>query len=124
MRRSFLAAALVIAIALPASAAGPVTRDGADYSGIRNPGGCEILREGTDLHVKCTAGVGATGAAYVGFRFLADVGGVLGTATVSADLRDAAGCASYQWMGPIRTMRVDVPLGCYIHIRTVTWQQP
>ena len=125
MKRSFLALALVIAIALPASAAGPVTRNGADYSGIRNPGGCEIFPEnGTELHVKCTAGVGATGAAYVRFRFLADVGGVLGPATVSADLRDANGCASYQWMGPIRTMRVDVPFGCYIHIRTVTWQQP
>jgi hypothetical protein len=68
--------------------------------------------------------VGATGAAFVRYRFLKDVGGVIGPATVSADLRDAAGCASYRWMGPIRTLRIMVPSGCYIHVRTVTWQQP
>jgi hypothetical protein len=125
MKRSILALALVATIALPASAAGPVTRTGADYSGIRNPGGCEIFPEnGTELHVKCTGSVGATGNAFVRFRFLADVGAVKGPATVSADLQDPQGCASYRWMGPIRTMRVEVPLGCYIHIRTVTWQQP
>ena len=125
MRRTLLALTLVVAMALPASAAGPVTRNGADYSGVRNPGACEVRTEnGTELHVKCTAGVGATGAAFVRFRFLADVGGVLGPATVSADLRDAEGCADVRWMAPIRTLRIEVPLGCYIHIRTVTWQQP
>jgi hypothetical protein len=125
MKRTMLALALVAAIASPALAAGPVTRVGAEYSGIRNPGGFEIHPEnGTQLHVKCTAGVGASGAAYVRFRFLKDVGAVVGPATVSADLRDAAGCASYRWMGPIRTLRIKVPFGCYIHIRSVTWQQP
>jgi hypothetical protein len=125
VRLTLLTLALAALLALPASAAGPVTRTGADYSGIRNPGGCEVIPEnGTELHVKCTAGVGATGDAFVRFRFLRDVGGVLGPATVSANLRDAEGCASYRWMAPIRTMRVDVPFGCYIHIRSVTWQQP
>jgi hypothetical protein len=125
VRRTVLTLGLVALLALPASAAGPVTRTGAEYSGLRNPGGCEVFPEnGTELHVKCTSGVGATGPAFVRFRFLRDVGGVLGPATVSADLRDAEGCASYRWMAPIRTMRVDVPFGCYIHIRSVTWQQP
>jgi hypothetical protein len=125
MRRTLLAMALVAAIALPASAAGPVTRTGAAYDGSRNPGGCEIFPEnGSELHVKCTEGVGATGEAYIRFRFLADVDAVRGPATVSADLRDAEGCATYRWMAPVRTMRVEVPLGCYIHIRSVTWQQP
>jgi hypothetical protein len=125
MKRTLLALALVAAIATPALGAGPITRDGSDYSGLRNPGGCEVFREnGTELHVKCTAAVGATGAAFVRYRFLKDVGGVIGPATVSADLRDAAGCASYRWMGPIRTLRIMVPSGCYIHVRTVTWQQP
>ena len=88
------------------------------------PGGCEVSPEnGTELHVNCTAGVGATGDAFVRFRFLRDVGGLLGPATVSADPRDAEGCA-FRWMAPIRTMRVDVPFGCFIHIRSVTWQQP
>jgi hypothetical protein len=120
-----LALALVALIALPASATGPITRLGTEYSGVRNPGGCEIMPEnGTELHVKCTAGVGASGQAVVRFRFLADVGGVLGPATVSADLRDPEGCASYRWMAPIRTMRIDVPFGCYIHVKSVTWQQP
>jgi hypothetical protein len=127
MRRTLLTIALVASVttmALPASAAGPVTRTGAQYSGVRNPGNCEVKTEGNDLHVKCRAGVDASGPAFIRFRFLADVGGVLGPATVSADLRDAAGCATYRWMAPIRTMRVEVPFGCYIHIRSVTWQQP
>jgi hypothetical protein len=125
MKRTLLALALVAAIVSPAFAAGPVTRSGADYSGTRNPGGCEIHPEnGSELHVKCTASVGASGAAFVRFRFLKDVGGVKAPATVSANLRDQAGCASYRWMGPIRTMRITIPFGCYIHIRSVTWQQP
>jgi hypothetical protein len=122
-----LALALVALIALPASATGPVTRLGMEYSGIRNPGGCEVGQDDvhpTELRVQCTGGVGASGQAFVRFRFLADVGAVLGPATVSADLRDPEGCASYRWMAPIRTMRIDVPFGCYIHVRSVTWQQP
>ncbi|HET6714384.1 MAG TPA: hypothetical protein VFI59_11835 [Actinomycetota bacterium] len=125
MKRTLLILALVAAIATPALAAGPITRDGADYSGVRNPGGCEVFPEdGPELHVKCVASVGATGAAFIRYRFLRDVGGVIGPATISADLRDAEGCASYRWMGPIRTMRIEVPFGCYIHVRSVTWQQP
>jgi hypothetical protein len=125
MKRTLLVLALVAAIATPAFAAGPITRDGVDYSGVRNPGGCEVFPEnGTELHVKCVASVGATGSAFIRYRFLKDVGGVIGPATVSADLRDAEGCASYRWMGPIRTMRIEVPFGCYIHVRSVTWQQP
>ena len=127
MKRIFAIAlaAVCLMTALPASAAGPVTRTGSEYDGAWNPNGCEVMVEqGTQLHVKCTEGVGATGPTHVRFRFLADVGGVLGPATVSADLRDAEGCATVSWRAPIRTMRVDVPLGCYIHIRSVTWSQP
>jgi hypothetical protein len=124
MRRTLLSLALVAALALPASAAGPVTRNGADYSGVRNPGACEVMPDKTDLHVKCLDAVGAYGAAFIRYRFLADVGGVLGPATVSADLWDEHGCASFRWMAPIRTLRIEVPLGCYVHVRSVTWQQP
>ena len=40
VRRTMLILGLVALLALPASAAGPVTRTGAEYSGLRNPGGC------------------------------------------------------------------------------------
>ena len=125
MKRVLLAMALVATIALPASAAGPVNRIGTDYDGSENPGGCEIFPEnGTELHVKCTPGVGATDEARIRYRFLADVGAVKAPATVSADIRDAEGCSEVRWMAPVRTLRILVPLGCYVHIRSVTWQQP
>ncbi|MDH4112448.1 MAG: hypothetical protein OEV60_07150 [Actinomycetota bacterium] len=121
----FLVVALLVSAAATALAAGPVTRNGANYSGVRNPGGCEVFPEkGTQLHVKCVKSVGADGAAFVRYRFLKDVGGVVGPATVSAVIRDNAGCSSYRWMGPIRTMRIMVPFGCYVHVVNVTWQQP
>jgi hypothetical protein len=107
-----------------ASAAGPVTQMGAEYSGAANPGECEIIPEGTDLHVKCQATVGATGEARIRFRFLSDVGFVQDPATISWDIGDRQGCATVEWMGPIRTLRVTVPFGCYIHIRSVTAEQP
>ncbi len=80
--------------------------------------------QGTWLHVKCVDSVGATGPAFVRYRFLKDVGAVRAPATVSADLRDPEGCAIVRWMAPVRTLRIEVPYGCYIDIRTVTWQQP
>jgi hypothetical protein len=131
MTRKLMIAASVVTLLLaatPASAAGPVTRTGSQYSGSRNPGGCEIaVDNGTDLHVKCTEKAGATGGAYIRFRFLKDVGGVRGDATTSSDVKVWVGgdrCAQTRWMGPIRTLRIHVQLGCYVHIRSVTWQQP
>lgn len=116
---------LLVSMTSAAFAAGPVTRNGANYDGVRNPGGCEVFpEEGTQLHVKCLGSVGADGAAFVRYRFLKDVGGVIGPATVSAVIRDNAGCSSYRWMGPIRTLRITVPFGCYVHVVSVTWQQP
>lgn len=116
-----------------ASAAGPVTRTGVEYSGIRNPGNCEIMPDGsglTALHVKCTQKVGATGAAYVRYRFLKDVGGVRDAATVAADVTTFVGEPCFaEWMvrGPktaARTLRVTIPFGSYCHINSVTWRQP
>lgn len=123
-KATFIATVIVLVGATVALAAGPVTRTGSEANGIRNPGTCEVQPEGSDMHVKCTAGVGATGSTFVRYRFLRDVGAVRGPATVSGDLRDPEGCAVVRWMAPVRTLRVEVPLSCYIHIRSVTWQQP
>lgn len=124
--------ALTLATTL-AYAATPVTRNGADYSGIRNPGNCEIMPDGagnTALHVKCTTKVGATGEAYVRYRFLKDVGGVRDAANVAADITTWVGDDCFaEWMvksphTAARTLRVTVPFGSYCHINSVTWSQP
>lgn len=116
-------------VVVRAYAAAPVTRNGVDYSGLRNPGGCEVLNEGTALHVKCTRKVGATGGAYVRYRFLKDVGGVRDLADISADITTWVGDDCFaRWMvpqakNPARTLRVTVPFGSYCHINSVTWSQ-
>jgi hypothetical protein len=130
----FLALGLaVVAFAATAHAEGTVTRNGSDYSGIRNPGNCEIMPDGaglTSLHVKCTAKVGATGEAYVRYRFLKDVGGVRDAANVAADITTWVGDDCFaEWMVKMpktaaRTLRVTVPFGSYCHINSVTWSQP
>jgi len=113
-----------------AYATNTVTRSGSDYSGIRNPGGCEVMPEhGSDLHVKCTKGVGAYGPAFVRYRFLNDVGGVREDAQVSADVTTWIGDTCFiEWMVPAprvaaRTARITVPEGSYCHIHSVTWSQ-
>ena len=110
-------------------AAGPVTRNGADASGSRNRNGCELNAEGTAMHVKCVEGVGASGPAFVRYRFLKDVGGIRDLASITADIGQFRGepCRA-EWMvrqprTAARTLRVVVPFGSYCHIRSVTWQQ-
>lgn len=132
MRKLFIITVAILALGIGASfafATGPITRKGADASGIANPGGCEVRSENTavglgELHVKCTKAVGATKAARIRYRFLKDVGGKRGPATVSADIHQIAGKdCTVSWRGPIRTLRVVVPFGSYCHIRSVTWYQ-
>lgn len=116
-----LAAILVTVMAWPAIATGPITRPGVEHDGVRNPGECRILPEGTDLHVNCN---GANGDAFIRFRFLSDVGAVRGPATVSAEIQGPAGCSEVRWMAPVRTLRIQVYDECYVHIVSVTWSQP
>ena len=116
-----LAAILVTGMAWPAMATGPITRLGIEQDGIRNPGGCRIQPEGSDLHVNCKC---ASGNAFIRFRFLRDVGAVRAPATVSAEIRGPAGCSEVRWMGPVRTLRIEVHDECYVHIASVTWSQP
>jgi hypothetical protein len=125
-------AALSLATTI-AFAAGTVTKDGANYSGVRNPDGCEIMPDGEGmraLHVKCTSKVGADGPAFVRYRFLKDVGGVRDAATISADITTWVGNECFaEWMvkapkTAARTLRVTVPFGSYCHINSVSWTQP
>ncbi len=124
MRKSIVMAVLVTLFSVHAAqAAGPITVNGADANGVRDPGGCVVQPEGTDMHVNCTS---SPDSAFVRFRFLDDVGGVRAPATVSGLLRDQdqASCAIVRWMAPVRTLRVEVLPGCYVHIVSVTWSQP
>jgi hypothetical protein len=137
MRRTMfivITGALVLATTV-AMATDIVTRAGVEYSGIRNPGNCEVLADGadlTELHVKCTTKAGGSGpdGAYVRYRFLSDVGGTREPATVSSDIATFVGADCFaEWMvkspqKPARTLRVTVPWGSYCHIRSVTWSQP
>jgi len=137
MRRTmFIVTTVVLSLATTAAfALGPITRQGVDYSGLRNPGYCEVEPDGpalTDLHVKCTAKAGGSGpdGAYVRYRFLKDVGAVREDAYISADLVTWVGKDCFaEWMvktpeSAARTLRVTVPWGSYCHIRSVSWSQP
>ena len=106
MRRTLfivITGALVLATTV-AMATDLVTRPGADYSGIRNPGNCEVFADGadlTELHVKCTEAAGGSGpdGAYVRYRFLSDVGGTREPADVSADIATFVGADCFvEWM--------------------------
>jgi len=137
MRRTLfivITGALVLATTV-AMATDLVTRAGVEYSGIRNPGNCEVFADGadlTELHVKCTEAAGGSGpdGAYVRYRFLSGVGGTREPANVSADIATFVGDDCFvEWMVqspdyPARTLRVTVPWGSYCHIRSVTWSQP
>lgn len=127
----FIAMGIVVVVAVSAMANVGVTRAGASYSGLRNPGNCEVLVEnGGELHVKCTSKAGANGPAYVRYRFLKDVGAVRDLATVTANIRTWVGEPCYvEWMidapyTSARTARVTVPAGSYCHITSVSWRQP
>lgn len=132
MRRAAfgLLVAILVTSATAAIAAGPITREGSASSGVKNPNGCEVLvhpDKPAELHVKCTQAVGASGPAFVRYRFLKDVGGVRAPATISSDVKTISqhgDCSVTTWQGPVRTLRIRVTLGCYVHIRSVTWQQP
>lgn len=123
-------AVLVIMIARAADASSPITRSGLDYNGIRNPGNCEIMNDGGELHVKCTSKVGADGPAFIRYRFTKAAGyeGKRAPATVSATIKDWVGepCVA-KWMSDYkqaaRTLRVTVPAGSYCHVVSVSWSQ-
>lgn len=126
-----LTLALVVVVSVTsAHANSPITRSGLDYNGIRNPGNCEILNDGGELHVKCTSKVGADGPAFIRYRFTKAAGydGVRAPATVAADVRNFVGepCVA-RWMSDFqqaaRTLRVTVPAGSYCHIVSVSWSQ-
>jgi hypothetical protein len=130
----FLAIAAVVALSTVTASArgGPVSRVGVNYSGVRNPNGCEIGpddKHPTELRVKCTSGIGATGPAFVRYRFLRNVGAIRDFATISADIATWIGedCHA-EWMvrhpkKHARTLRITIPFGSYCHIRSVTWSQ-
>ncbi len=106
------------------AAAGPITRLGVEHNGVANPGGCDVGADDvhpTELRVDCSPRTHATAGARVRFRFLKDVGVLVGPATVKADIHQIWGKAcEFSWRGPVRTLRVDVPLGSYCHIRSAT----
>jgi hypothetical protein len=87
------------------------------------------MNDNGELHVKCTGRIGASGPAYIRYRFLKDDGGARDYADVSADIVGWIGRpATVQWMifrpkSPARTLRITVPLGSYVHIKSVTWEQ-
>jgi hypothetical protein len=133
--KKLLVLAIAVVMVIPAGVAfadGPVTRTGANYSGIRNPNGCQVGRDDkhpSELRAKCTSGIGATGPAFVRYRFLKNVGAIRDDAKVSADIVTWIGKAcTVKWMvrktnERARTLRVTIPFGSYCHIRSVTWWQ-
>lgn len=126
MKKAFLATVFLLTLLAGTAyaAVGPLTKLGIDYDGLANPGGCVVGADDlhpTELRVDCSARTGATKGARVRFRFLKDVGVVVGPATVSADLHQIRGAeCTYGWQGPVRTLRVKVPHGSYCHIRSAT----
>lgn len=134
--KRLLFAAITLSLSLTtvvALAGGPVTRVGTNYSGIRNTDGCQIRPDDqhpTWLNVKCTAGIGASGPAFVRYRFLKGVGAIRDDAVIEADIATWIGddCTA-EWMvrrpeDHARTLRITVPFGSYCDIRSVTWSQP
>jgi hypothetical protein len=108
-----------------ALAAGPITRDGADYDGAITKD-CPVFEvQGDSLHVACTTNPNRSEPARIRYRFLKEYGGVKAPATVSADID--GNCAKVKWMVPVRTLRITVPIqkpACDVVIHSVTWQQP
>jgi hypothetical protein len=116
-----------------ALAAGPRTRLGVNYSGIRNGHGCLIapdVQHPKQLDVNCRKGYGASGSAAVRYRFLDNVGAIQEDATISADIVTWVGKDCFaEWMvrrphESARTLRVTIPFGSYCGIRSVSWSQP
>jgi hypothetical protein len=68
----------------------------------------------------------ATEPARIRYRFLKDVGAKFRPADVSVEVKynGGKGEAEIRWMVPVpRTVRVVIPVGLYVHIRSVTWKQ-
>ena len=126
MKKGFIATVILLTVMVGTAFAsvGPITKLGTDYDGAANPGGCVVGADDvhpTELRVDCSARTGSTAGARIRYRFLKDVGVVVGPATVSADIHQIRGTAcEFSWRGPVRTLRVDVPLGSYCHIRSAT----
>lgn len=114
-----------LAIAAPAQAQKPVYRNGSDYDGYANPGGCSIFVHSgsTELHVGCRQ---SDKPARIRWRFLKAYQGEFKPAYVDVDYNVHGGTCEkkVRWMVPTpRTLRVVVPVGCYLHIESVTWAQ-
>ena len=126
MKKWFVATVLLLTMLAGTAfaAVGNITRLGVEYNGAANPGGCDVGPDDvhpTELRVDCSARTDATAAARIRYRFLKDVGVVRAPATVSADIHQIRGAeCTVSWRGPVRTLRVVVPLGSYCHIRTAT----
>ena len=126
MKKWFVATVILLTVMAGTAfaAVGPITRLGTDYNGAANPGACDVGADDvhpTELRVDCSNRTGATTGARIRYRFLKDVGVLVGPATVSADIHQIRGKAcEFSWRGPVRTLRVDVPLGGYCHIRSAT----
>jgi len=130
MRKVILLA--TVAMTLLGLAAAPaqarvIVKDGSDYSGYANPGGCKIFvhaDQPTELHVNCKD---ATGPARIRYRYLRDIGVTHGPADFSGTVSRRGGdCTgnNIQWMDPVpRTGRVVIAVGCYVHIETVRWER-
>ena len=133
-RFAFIAITLGLCLTtVVALAAGSRTRLGVHYSGIRNPHGCYIapdVQHHKQLDAKCSQSVGASGPAFVRYRFLKNVGAIRDHATISADISTWVGKDCFaEWMvrrphKHARTLRVTIPYGSYCDIRSVSWSQP
>lgn len=133
-RFTFIAITLALSLTtVIALAEGSQTRLGVNYSGLRNPNGCRIapdVQHPKQLDVKCGQGVGASGPAFVRYRFLSNVGAIQNDATISADISTWVGKDCFaEWMvrrphKSARTLRITVPYGSYCDIRSVSWSQP
>jgi hypothetical protein len=105
-----------------------IRRDGSDYNGYANPGGCRILVHDdlpTVLHVNCKD---ATAPARIRYRYLKSLDVVHSWARFTGDIEKRGGTgdiSEIKWLcepdGP-RTGRIIVPVGLYVHINTVTWK--
>lgn len=109
-----------------ATAAGPVTKQGIDYSGIP-PTTCTIEADHvTDLSVDCRH---VDDNARVRYRMLADVGAIRDFASVEAGISTWVGFpCQVDWMvsaprHPARTVRIFIPAGSYCEIHWVRWSQ-
>lgn len=122
---SLLAAGMLVGSASAAQAL-IIERDGADYNGYANPGGCEIFvhtdRKVTDLHVDCSD---SDQAARIRYRYLRELDVRKGPGEFTAVVKKNGGegtVSDIRYMATPdspRTGRVVIPAGLYVHIISV-----